>query len=74
MAPNSSKFTLRAKWHQVWALMHARKTSEGDDLLSGIKLSDLLALPVLKSRIELSPGCDRQSGNTPILKHRRTSM
>jgi hypothetical protein len=41
MATHSSKITLRAKWNRGWALMHAGKTSEGYDLLSGIKLVDL---------------------------------
>ena len=41
MAPHSSKVTLRAKWHRGWALMHAGKTSEGYDLLSGIRMGDL---------------------------------
>jgi hypothetical protein len=41
MTPYSSKVTIRAKWFRGWALMRAGKTSEGYDLLSGIKLSDL---------------------------------
>jgi hypothetical protein len=41
MAIHSSQVTLRAKWHRGWALMRAGKTTEGYDLLSGIKLLDL---------------------------------
>jgi len=41
MSLHSSKVTLRAKWHRGWALMHAGKTSEGYDLLSGIRMGDL---------------------------------
>ena len=41
MAPYSSKITLRAKWSRGWALMHAGRTSEGYDLLSGIRMGDL---------------------------------
>jgi len=41
MTPHSSKVTIRAKWLRGWALMGAGKTSEGYDLLSGIKLADL---------------------------------
>jgi hypothetical protein len=41
MAPHSSKVTLRAKWNRGWALVHAGKTTEAYDLLSGIKVSDL---------------------------------
>jgi hypothetical protein len=41
MAIHSSQVTLRAKWHRGWALMRAGKTTEGYDLLSGIKLIDL---------------------------------
>ena len=41
MATHSSNLTLRAKWNRGWVLMGAGKTSEGYDLLSGIKLVDL---------------------------------
>jgi hypothetical protein len=41
MVIHSSQVTLRAKWHRGWALMLAGKTTEGYDLLSGIKLLDL---------------------------------
>ena len=53
MAPYSSKVTLQAKWHQGWALMHAGKTTEGYDLLSGVRLRDLpcVASPEQPDRI-----------------------
>ena len=38
MAIHSSQVTLRAKWRRGWALMRAGKTTEGYDLLAGIKL------------------------------------
>jgi hypothetical protein len=41
MATHSSNVTLRAKWLHGWALVHAGKTTEAYDLLSGIKVSDL---------------------------------
>ena len=41
MTPHSSKVTIRAKWLRGWALMGAGKTSEGYDLLSGIKLVEI---------------------------------
>jgi hypothetical protein len=41
MAKHSIELTTRAKWMRGWALMGAGKTSEGYDLLSGIKLDDL---------------------------------
>ena len=41
MATHSIEHTIRAKWLHGWALMGAGKTSEGYDLLSGIKLDDL---------------------------------
>jgi hypothetical protein len=41
MATHSIEHTIRAKWLRGWALMGAGKTSEGYDLLSGIKLDDL---------------------------------
>ncbi len=44
MATHSSKVVLRAKWLRGWELMRAGKTSEGYDLLAGVKLSDLQAV------------------------------
>lgn len=44
MAVHSGKFTLRAKWLAGWALMRAGKASEGCELLSRIRLSDLEGL------------------------------
>ena len=44
MATYSNRVDLRAKWLRGWALMRAGKTSEGYDLLAGIKLSDLPAV------------------------------
>ena len=41
MAKHSIELTIRTKWLRGWALMGAGKTSEGYDLLSGIKLDDL---------------------------------
>ena len=41
MATHSIEHTIQAKWLRGWALMGAGKTSEGYDLLSGIKLDDL---------------------------------
>ncbi len=41
MAIHSSSTILRAKWLGGWELMQSGKTSEGYDLLSGVKLSDL---------------------------------
>ena len=41
MAIHSSQVTLRAKWRRGWALMRDGKTTEGYDLLSGIKVVDL---------------------------------
>ncbi len=41
MAPHLGKAILRAKWQRGWALMHAGKTTEGCDLLAGIKVNDL---------------------------------
>jgi hypothetical protein len=41
MATHAIEHTIRAKWLRGWALMGAGKTSEGYDLLSGIKLDDL---------------------------------
>ena len=41
MARHSIELTTKAKWLRGWALMSAGKASEGYDLLSGIKLSDL---------------------------------
>jgi hypothetical protein len=41
MARHSIELTMRAKWLHGWALMSAGRTSEGYDLLSGLKLGDL---------------------------------
>jgi hypothetical protein len=55
MAIHSSQVTLRAKWHRGWALMRAGKTTEGYDLLSGIKLLDLKSVndPERPERVSL---------------------
>ena len=55
MAIYSSQVTLRAKWRRGWALMRAGKTTEGYDLLSGIKLLDLKSVndPEHPERISL---------------------
>ena len=55
MAIHSSQVTLRAKWRRGWALMRAGKTTEGYDLLSGIKLLDLKSVsdPEHPERISL---------------------
>jgi hypothetical protein len=44
MATHSSNVVLRTKWLRGWELMRAGKTSEGYDLLAGVKLSDLRAV------------------------------
>jgi hypothetical protein len=44
MATQQSNVVLRAKWLRGWELMRAGKTSEGYDLLAGVKLSDLAAV------------------------------
>ena len=44
MTIHSSRLVLRAKWARGWELMRAGKTSEGYDLLAGVRLSDLQAL------------------------------
>ena len=44
MATHSSNVVLRAKWLRGWELMRAGKTSEGYDLLAGIRLSDLKSI------------------------------
>ena len=44
MAIHSSNVVLRAKWLRGWELMRAGKTSEGYDLLAGVRLSDLHAV------------------------------
>ena len=44
MAIHSSQVTLWAKWRRGWALMHDGKTTEGYDLLSRIKVGDLLCV------------------------------
>ena len=44
MTIHSSEAVLRAKWLRGWELMRAGKTSEGYDLLAGVKLSDLRAV------------------------------
>jgi hypothetical protein len=41
MARHSIEPTMRGKWLRGWALMGAGKTSEGYELLCGIKLDDL---------------------------------
>ena len=55
MAIHSSQVTLRAKWRRGWALMRAGKTTEGYDLLAGIKLLDLKSVndPERPERISL---------------------
>src|SRR6202521_5898626 len=55
MAIHSSQVTLRAKWRRGWALMRAGKSSEGYDLLAGIKLLDLKSIydPEHPERISL---------------------
>jgi hypothetical protein len=55
MAIHSSQVTLRAKWRRGWALMRAGKTTEGYDLLAGIKLLDLKSIydPERPERISL---------------------
>ena len=44
MATQQSNTVLRAKWLRGWELMRAGKTSEGYDLLAGVKLSDLVVV------------------------------
>ena len=44
MAIQQTKAVLRAKWLRGWELMRAGKTSEGYDLLAGVKLKDLAAV------------------------------
>lgn len=44
MTTHSSNVVLRAKWLRGWELMRAGKTSEGYDLLAGVRLSDLQAV------------------------------
>ena len=44
MATQQTKAVIRAKWLRGWELMRAGKTSEGYDLLTGVKLSDLAAV------------------------------
>jgi hypothetical protein len=44
MATQQSNAILRAKWLRGWELMRAGKSSEGYDLLAGVKLSDLAAV------------------------------
>jgi hypothetical protein len=44
MATQQTKAVLRAKWLRGWELMRAGKTSEGYDLLTEVKLSELAAV------------------------------
>jgi hypothetical protein len=44
MATHQSKAILRANWLRGWELMRAGRTSEGYDLLAGVKLSDFAAV------------------------------
>jgi hypothetical protein len=41
MSIHPSKLVLRAKWLRGWELMRAGKTSEGYDLLAGVRLGEL---------------------------------
>ena len=73
MATHSSNVTLRAKWLHGWALVHAGKTTEAYDLLSGIKVSDLRRVGILIGQIKSYPACNRSSSDRPIVKRTRTA-
>lgn len=71
MASYSSNLTLRAKWNRGWALMHAGKTSEGYDLLSGIKSSTSNVSLMLSALNAFSYACNRSFSDSPPRRQMR---
>jgi hypothetical protein len=73
MAIHSSQVALRAKWHRGWALMRAGKTTEGYDLLSGIKLIDLRTVNGPEHPNESPYVFKRSSSDSPAVRQTRAT-